>query len=142
VGGRLIGGNARQHPDLNEGPVPATRSVVLGLLAFDGVLSAVAGVLLLPIYVGTIPLPISAIVCGLLNVALVWAALQCTTRPRLAALPLWTFLVTLLLLTFGGPGGDIMFDGLTSAAVMILFGAAPPTYLLWWRTNRPPSRGG
>jgi hypothetical protein len=137
VGGRLIGGNARQHPDLNERSSPAPRPVVLGLLAFDGVLTAVAGVLLLPIYVGTIPLPISAITCGLVNAALVWAASQCASTPRLAGLPLWTFLVTILILTLGGPGGDIMFDGLTSAVVMILFGAAPPAYLLWLRKNRP-----
>jgi hypothetical protein len=69
------------------------------------------------------------------NAGLVWAALQWTTSPRLAALPLWAFLLTVLVLTFGGPGGDMMFDGLTSAVVMILFGSAPPAYLLWRRTN-------
>lgn len=131
MGGRLIGGNARQHPDLNERPSSAARLAVLGLLAFDGVVSAVAGVLLLPIFVGTIPLPISALICGVVNAALVWAAVQWTTSPRLAGLPLWAFLLTLLLLMLGGPGGDMMFDGLTSAVVMILFGAAPPAYVLW-----------
>jgi hypothetical protein len=137
VGRRLIGGNARQHPDLNEPSFSATRPVVLGLLAFDGVLSAVAGVLLLPIYVGTVPLPISALISGVVNAALVWAALHSTPSPRLAALPLWAFLITVLALTFGGPGGDMMFDGLASAVVMTLFGAAPPAYLLWRRMNPP-----
>jgi hypothetical protein len=138
VGRRLIGGNARQHPDLNdlnERASSGARPVILGLLAFDGVLSAVAGVLLLPIFVGTFPLPISALIAGLVNAGLVWAALQWTTSPRLAALPLWTFLLTVLVLTFGGPGGDMMFDGLTSAVVMILFGAAPPALVLWRKTN-------
>lgn len=135
MGRRLIGGNARQHPDLNELPLSATRPAVLALLAFDGVLSAIAGVLLLPIYVGTFPLPISALVSGLVNAALVWVALHWTTSPRLAALPLWAFLITVLGLTFGGPGGDIMFDGLASAVVMTLFGTAPPAYMLWRRTK-------
>ena len=48
--------------------------VVLGLLAFDGVLSAVLGSLLLPFSLGAIPLPISAALSGLINAALVWAA--------------------------------------------------------------------
>jgi hypothetical protein len=90
---------------------------MLALLAFDGVLSAVAGVLFLP------------------NAALVWAALQWTTNPRLAALPLWAFLLTVLLLTFGGPGSDMMFDGIAGAVVMVLFGTAPPAFVLWRRAN-------
>ncbi len=135
MGRRFIGLDARQHSDLNERSSSGARPVILGLLAFDGVLSAVAGVLLLPLFIGTIPLPISALVSGVVNAGLVWAALQWTTSPRLAALPLWAFLLTILGLTFGGPGGDMMFDGLTSALVMILFGAAPPAYLLWRRTN-------
>jgi hypothetical protein len=131
VDGRSHGGVARQHPDLNVPKFPAARPVVLALLTFDGVLSAVAGVLLLPMFVGTVPLPISALVCGLVNAALVWAALQWAPTPRLAALPLWAFLFTLLLLTFGGPGSDVMFDGFVSAVVMTVFGAAPPVFILW-----------
>jgi hypothetical protein len=109
---------------------------MLALLAFDGVLSAVAGVLFLPMFIGTIPFPISAIICGVLNAALVLATLQWTTNLRLAALPLWGFLVTVLLLTFGGPGGDMMFDGLAGAVVMVFFGAAPPAFVLWRRTSQ------
>jgi len=108
---------------------------MLAMLAFDGVLSAVAGVLFLPMFIGTIPLPISALVSGILNAALVWAALQWTTNPRLAALPLWAFLLTVLLLTFGGPGSDMMFDGIAGAVVMVLFGTAPPAFVLWRRAN-------
>ena len=47
--------------------------VVLALLAVDGVLSALAGALLLPAYIGAVPVPVSALLSGLLNVALVWA---------------------------------------------------------------------
>ena len=50
-------------------PTGMESRVVLGLLALDGVLSAVAGALLLPLYLGRIPLPVSALICGLLNVA-------------------------------------------------------------------------
>ena len=43
-------------------------TAVLALLAVDGVLSAVAGALLLPLYLGPVPFPVSALASGLLNV--------------------------------------------------------------------------
>ena len=70
--------------------------VVLGLLAVDGVLSAVAGALLLPLYLGPVPFPISAVLSGLVNAALVWAAGHWTDYHRLAGLPLWTWLATVV----------------------------------------------
>lgn len=108
--------------------------VVLGLLAIDGVLSAIAGALLLPQYLGRIPFPITAAISGLVNVALVWAAGHWTDSKRLAALPLWTWLATVAVFTLGGPGGDIVFGGsgvmAYSAIIFLLLGALPTAYLL------------
>ncbi|WP_293309838.1 hypothetical protein [Mycolicibacterium sp.] len=115
-------------------PTGMESRVVLGLLALDGVLSAVAGALLLPLYLGRIPLPVSALICGLLNVALVWAAGHWTESKRLAALPLWTWLATVAVFTLGGPGGDVVFGGsgvmAYSAVIFLLLGALPTAYLL------------
>ncbi len=126
---------ARQHPDLTTRAPDGARVVILAVLAFDGVLSAVVGALLLPLYVGSIPFPISALISGLVNAALVWAALQWTAAPRVAALPLWAWLLTVAGLTLGGPGGDIVFGGVGvmaySPLVFIAVGAAPPAYVLW-----------
>ena len=107
--------------------------MLIAALAFDGVLSAVAGALFLPFYLGSVPLPISSLLSGLLNAALVWAALQWTSVTRLAGAPLWTFVATVVVMTFGGPGDDVVFDG-NSPLRFILFvvlGAAPPAFLLW-----------
>ena len=115
-------------------------TVVLAVLGLDGVLSAVAGALFLPSYVGRFPFPVSALVSGLVNAALVWAAMHWTASLRLAALPLWTWLVTVAVLSFGGPGDDFIFAGrgLMSYAVlvMIVAGSAPPAWLLWRRRRR------
>ncbi len=112
------------------------RFVVLAVLTLDGVLSAIAGAFLLPLYVGTIPLPVSGLVSGLVNAALVWAALHWAPRPRLAALPLWAWLVTALGLTLGGPGGDIVLSGAgimqLAPVLFVVLGGAPPAYV-WWR---------
>ena len=85
---------ARQHPDLTRpstlGPCVASSCTA----AVDGVISAICGAFFLLSYLGSVPFPVSALISGLLNAALVWAALQWTASLRLAALPLWTWLVT------------------------------------------------
>ena len=108
--------------------------MVLALLTFDGVLSAILGALLLPTYLGSIPVPVSALASGLLNAALVWAAGYWTDSKRLAAVPLWAWLATVGALTLGGPGGDIIFAGpgimAFSVLILLAFGAVPPMLLL------------
>ena len=115
-------------------PMSRRSRVVLGLLAFDGVLSAVAGALLLPLYLGPVPFPISAVLSGLVNAALVWAAGCWTDDHRLAGLPLWTWLATVAVLTLGGPGGDIVFGGRGIMAygvlLLMVLGAVPAVLVL------------
>jgi hypothetical protein len=113
---------------------PSIRIVILALLAVDGILSAVAGALLLPAYIGSIPFPISAAISGLVNAALVWAAGRWTTSARLAALPLWTWLLTVLVMCAPGPGGDVIFGGrgllAYSPLLLLVAGSAPPLAVL------------
>ena len=135
MGDRVARRTARQHPHLTP-----LRTVVLILLAIDGVLSAVAAAFFLPLRIGSVPFPISALISGLVNAALVWAALQWTSVPRVAAVPLWSWLLTVAGLTFGGPGDDIVFGGAGimeyAPVLLIVLGALPPALVLW-RRNRP-----
>ena len=130
MGHRVARRTARQHPDLT-----SLRPVVLTLLAIDGVLSAVAAAFFLPLRIGSVPFPISAAISGLVNAALVWAALQWTSSPRVAAVPLWSWLLTVAGLTFGGPGDDIVFGGVGvmeyAPLLLIVFGTVPPALVLW-----------
>lgn len=143
---------ARQRPNLTDtasravsgeetsATDPAIRFVVLALLAVDGVLSALAGALLLPSYIGAVPFPVSALISGVVNAALVWAAGRWTTSPRVAALPLWTWLLTVAAMSLGGPGDDIILGGsgfmAYSALVLIVLGVAPPVWVLLQRSMR------
>ena len=135
MGDRVARRTARQHPHLTP-----LRTVVLTLLAIDGVLSAVAAAFFLPLRIGSVPFPISALISGLVNAALVWAALQWTSSPRVAAVPLWSWLLTVAGLTFGGPGDDIVFGGAGimeyAPLLLIVLGALPPALVLY-RRNRP-----
>jgi hypothetical protein len=130
VGARVACGAARQHPDLTP-----LRPAVLTLLAIDGVLSAVAAAFFLPLRIGSVPFPVSALISGLVNAALVWVALQWTSAPRVAALPLWCWLLTVAGLTFGGPGDDIVFGGVGvmeyAPLLLLVLGALPPALVLW-----------
>jgi hypothetical protein len=113
---------------------------MLALLTVDGVLSALAGALLLPLYIGSVPIPISALICGLVNVVLVWAALQWTSSMRVAAAPLWAFLATVVVLMFGGPGGDAVFRGPGlmefRPLLFVVVGVGPSAMVLWRRQER------
>jgi hypothetical protein len=152
VGNGFAGRAARQHANLTATTNrqeavdlslsdPVLRGVVLTVLAVDGVISAVVGALLLPFSLGPVPFPASAFITGVVNAALVWAAVYWTDSPRLAALPLLTWLLTVAGLILGGPGGDIIFGGSGimgySALLFIVAGALPPAWLLWRRAHRP-----
>ncbi|MBV8964669.1 MAG: hypothetical protein JO191_00685 [Mycobacteriaceae bacterium] len=149
MGDRLARRRARQHPNLTGssdtgGPRgwsvdSVLRGVVLGLLGADGVISAVLGALLLQIRLGAVPFPISALISGLINAALVWAGLQWTSSLRLAALALWTWLLTVAVMTLTGPGGDLLFGGpgldQWSPVVLLVLGVLPPGIVLWRATR-------
>lgn len=152
MGYRLHHVQHRQRPDLTAikphaasvedagATDPAIRVVVLALLAVDGVLSALAGALLLPSYIGTIPFPISGLISGLVNAALVWAAGRWTRTARGAALPLWTWLLTVAVISMGGPADDVILGGsglmAYGALLLIMLGVTPPVLVLWWRGHR------
>lgn len=116
---------------------PAIRFVVLALLGVDGVVSALAGALLLPFYIGTVPFPISGLISGLANAALVWAAGRWARSPRVAALPLWTWLLTVAVISMGGPADDVILGGrglmAYAALLLLVFGVVPPVWVLWRR---------
>lgn len=148
MGRRIAGLRARQHPDLTSSVPPASdrlRWFVLAVLAFDGVLSALMAVFFLPLRVGGVPVPISAVLSGAVNVALVWVAMRWTSSTRQAAAPLWAWLATVLLCTFGGPGDDIVFGGVGlmeyASVLLIAVGALPAGWLLTRRRTAQERAG-
>ncbi|WP_442009536.1 hypothetical protein [Mycobacterium sp. 2YAF39] len=141
MGSRFHLRSARQHPDLSSSPPGADypRFLVLTLLAIDGALCAILASLFLPTYIGSWPFPVSALIAGLVNAALVWAALHWATSPRTAALPLGTWLLTVAVLSLGGPGDDIVYGGPGvmeyGALLLLVLGTLPPAAVLWRHMN-------
>lgn len=151
MGDRLYSLPSRQRPNLTDtqsrvvsvedtdATQPTLRFVVLALLVVDGVLSALAGALLLPAYIGSVPFPVSALISGLVNAALVWAAQGWTKSPRISALPLWAWLLTVAVMSLGGPGDDVILGGqgvmAYGALLLLVLGVAPPAWVLWLRRS-------
>lgn len=124
---------------------PAIRIVVLTLLAVDGILSALAGAMLPSVSIGSVPFPISALASGVVNAALVWAARSWTQSARVAALPLWTWLLTIAAISLGGPADSCVLAITCGgrgyrAALLMALGVVPPVWVLW-RRREPPSSG-
>lgn len=145
MGCRLARLGARQHSDLTTPTLPASdrlRFLVLAALGLDGVLSALMAVFFLPLRIGPVPFPVSALISGILNAAMVWVALQWTSNPRLAALPLWTWLATVVMFTIVNPGDDIVFGGTGimefGPVLLVALGALPAAWVLM----RQPSTAG
>jgi len=93
--------------------------------------------MLMPAYIGSVPFPVSALISGLVNAALVWAAERWTKSVRVAALPLWTWLLTVAAIGLGGPGDGQILDGqgllAYRAVLLIVLGVVPPAWVLWRR---------
>ncbi|OAT69452.1 hypothetical protein AWB85_20405 [Mycobacteroides immunogenum] len=105
------------------------RGTVMAALIFDGVISAILGAALLNTRFGGVLVPLGLIISAVLNVLLVWSALQWAPTPRWAGAPLWAFVATTMVLLFGGPGGDVVFSGFWPV-LLIVIGVLPAAYLL------------
>jgi hypothetical protein len=112
------------------------RVFVFVLLAIDGVISALLGAMFLTqFYVGVLPIPVSAVISGLVNALLVWAGLAWTSSTRLGGIALWTWLATFAALGLFPPScGDAIFGqsiaDQISQLVMLVLGVVPPGIVL------------
>ncbi|GAA4477233.1 hypothetical protein GCM10023094_18930 [Rhodococcus olei] len=115
---------------------------ILALLVFDGFLTAILAVLFLPIRVGAVPLPLSALVAAVVNVLLVAGARTVTDRPGRAALPLIGWFLGFLACMVGGPGGDALLLADWRTLLLLAGGLVPATALLLkWGADATVARG-
>ncbi|MBF6210836.1 hypothetical protein IU487_07205 [Nocardia puris] len=147
---------APAEPDA-DWPAPV-RAILLVLLTLSGVFTLAFEVLYLPIYLGSTDLrtgtetlvaaplaaqagpgvfvfPITALLAGVLNVALVAAARTLTDSLRVALLPVvaWTF--AFLACTVAGPGGDLVLMSDWPTLLLLVCGLAPPIAYVYFRVN-------
>ncbi len=104
--------------------------LLIGLLSVYAVVFAVLEVLFTPVYIGSVPAPVGAVAAAVTNAGLVYAAGWFTTRTLIVATPLLAWLVTVLVLASGGPGGDILVPGDWKALLLLGLGVLPAGVML------------
>ncbi|WP_307845695.1 hypothetical protein [Saccharomonospora sp. NB11] len=121
---------------------------VLALLCVDAVLLATLELFYLPLRldglvlpkVGDAPLPLSVLVAVLTTPLLVTTAERLVSR-RLAMVPLLFWLVSLLVLGAGGPGGDTVLMVDWRALLLLAGGAVPAAIALGGSLGRAAKEG-
>ena len=106
----------------------------LAVLIFDGFLCGILAVFFLPTYLGPVPFPVSALLAGIANVMLLFAARKVADTSLAIASPLIGWGAAVLLCMFGGPGGDVLLLADWRTGFLLLGGLLPPGLLLFsWR---------
>jgi hypothetical protein len=102
--------------------VPRVRNPGLfTLLVFDGLLLGAIGLVLTPMYAGSVPTPVGAILSIAVLPWLVLRAGELDPRPGVAGAPLIAWLLAVGVLGISGPGGDVLLPA-TWQSLLLVFG--------------------
>jgi hypothetical protein len=102
--------------------VPRVRNPGLfALLVFDGLLLGAIGLVLTPMYAGSVPAPVGAVLSIAVLPWLVLRAGELDPRPGVAGAPVIAWLLAVGVLGIGGPGGDVLLPA-TWQSLLLVFG--------------------
>lgn len=111
--------------------VALVSGATVAVLVFDGFACGVLSVFFLPTYLGSVQFPISALLGGVANVALVLAARKVAERRIAVAAPLIGWFVAVVLCMLGGPGGDVLLLADWRTMLLIVAGVGPAGTMLF-----------
>ncbi|GAA2067041.1 facilitated glucose transporter [Williamsia deligens] len=113
--------------------MPIADRAVLAALAFDGLVVGVLCVAFLNIYSGSVPVPVTAVVGGVLVAWFVRIATTITAGSVRYA-PLIAWLVPVCAGLLGGPGGDVLLYADWRTLLLVVVGVGAPVITSWvWR---------
>lgn len=107
------------EPDKQDGDDGVTALI---LLVVDGGLLGAFGLAFTPLYWGSVPVPVGALVSILVLPWLVRRAGEIDPGPSMAGAPLWAWLIVVLVLGLAGPGGDTMLPATWQSLVLVAGG--------------------
>ena len=102
-------------------PGPVRNPGLFALLVFDGLLLGGIGLVLTPMYAGSVPTPVGAVLSIAVLPWLVLRAGELDPRPGVAGAPLIAWLLAVGVLGVGGPGGDVLLPA-TWQSLLLVFG--------------------
>jgi hypothetical protein len=113
--------------------------LLLPLLVVDSALLALVEVMFLQLFVGPVPVPLSAALAAVSLPWLVWWAGKIGGTPASATMPVVAWLVTVALLGFAGPGDDVLLPltwPMVVQTVLLLVGGLVPGVFTLARVRR------
>ena len=102
-------------------PGPVRNPGLFALLVVDGLLLGGIGLVLTPMYAGSVPTPVGAVLSIAVLPWLVLRAGELDPRPGVAGAPLIAWLLAVGVLGVGGPGGDVLLPA-TWQSLLLVFG--------------------
>ncbi|MGM7649204.1 MULTISPECIES: hypothetical protein [unclassified Nocardia] len=131
---------ARRGVRLPAPPDPLVAGLIVVLLMVDALITLALEVLFLPLYIGSVPLPIAALVAGVVNVGLVYGMASVTDRLGFVFAPIVLWLFGFLLCASRGPGGDVMLGNDGRTLLLLACGVLAPMGYLYSRANSARAR--
>ena len=110
-------------------PIQVGAGTVVAVLTVDAALLAMLELFYLSLSVGSIPLPVSALVALVSTPWLVRRAGE-VAGPGAAALPLVVWTLTIVVLGLFGPGGDILLLADAMTLALVIAGMVPAAFVL------------
>ncbi|HEY9314193.1 facilitated glucose transporter [Williamsia sp.] len=109
-------------------PGSLVRWALLGLLWLDGFLVGVMALAFLPLHIGSVPFPISAVLAAIANCILLWCSATLSEGfARFGALI--AFMIAFFVLAAGGPGGDIVVPQDLTVFLLLGLGLVAPVFV-------------
>lgn len=115
--------------------------LTLLLLVLDAAALAAVELFYLPLRVHAVPFPITILLAVVSTPWLVRSAAELGGPRLVAAVPLGVWILTLGVLAFGGPGGEVLLPADWRSALLLAGGLAPAAVALGRAVGRPASPG-
>ncbi|MGH4008539.1 MAG: hypothetical protein ACRDTH_10365 [Pseudonocardiaceae bacterium] len=109
----------------------------LAVLVFDAVALAAVELLYLPLWVGTVPIPVTILLAVVSTRWLVRSAAELGGSRWVAAVPLVVWLLALGVLGVAGPGGDVLLPADWRSLLLLGGGLFPAALVLGRALARP-----
>ncbi|GAB2647173.1 hypothetical protein GCM10027169_14500 [Gordonia jinhuaensis] len=126
------GSSRRRGAGRTPGPARGPGEAIwLTMLLVDGFIVGLLSVVFLDVYVGSTPVPLSAVIGGLVNGVLVYLAALFTPDTRLRLLPVAGWVIAAIVALAPGPGGDVLVVGDWRVLLWVVLGVMVPVGMIW-----------